>query len=146
MGWLGFPADIVGQTVEHITLLDAVLARGDELRQLPNSALYIELGDILDDSLALAALALDDDPALLQRLMQFAEAARDARLTIRGDDVIAAGVPAGPLVGRILGVLFLRTLDGELNGEADERTALAELVAEAQASIATSAGSPAPEE
>jgi hypothetical protein len=135
MSWLGFPADVVARTADHIRLLDAVLARGAELREMPNSALYIELGDILDDSVALAALALDDDPALLQRLMQFAEAARDTRLALRGDDVIAAGIPAGPLVGRILGVLFLRTLDGELQGEADERAALAELVEEARASI-----------
>jgi hypothetical protein len=42
--------------------------------------------------------------------------------------VIEAGVPAGPRVGRILGDLFLRSLDGELQGEADERCALAQLV------------------
>lgn len=136
MAWLGFPGDIVGPTVDHIRLLEAVSARGEALRSMPNSALYLELGEVVDDSVALAALMVgDDDPALVQRLVGFSDALRETRLTVRGDDVIAAGVPAGPLVGRILGVLFLRTLDGELRGEVDERAALAELVDEAQASI-----------
>jgi tRNA nucleotidyltransferase (CCA-adding enzyme) len=140
MAWLGFPADVVNVASEHIRVLDAVLSRSAELRDLPNSALYIELGEILDDSVALAALVLADDEALLARLVSFADVVRDTRLTVRGDDVIAAGVPAGPLVGRILGVLFLRTLDGELQGEADERAALAELVTEAQAQVDVDGG------
>jgi hypothetical protein len=140
MSWLGFPGDVVNVASEHIRVLDTVLTRAAELRELPNSALYIELGEILDDSVALAALVLADDETLLARLVEFAEAVRDTRLTVRGDDVIAAGVPAGPLVGRILGVLFLRTLDGELQGEADERAALAELVTEARASVDVDGG------
>ncbi|MCW2926054.1 MAG: Polynucleotide adenylyltransferase region [Thermoleophilia bacterium] len=132
MGWLGFPGEVVGAVVDHIRVLEAAIDRGAQLRELPNSGLYVELGEVVDDSIALAALALDDDPELLARLVAFGDALRDTRLTVRGDDVMAAGVPAGPLVGRILGVLFLRSLDGELRGEADERAALAELVAEAQ--------------
>lgn len=136
MGWLGFPGDVVGPAVDHIRLLEAVLARGEELRQLPNSALYLELGEVVDDSVALAALMVGDaDQALLTRLVEFSDALRDTRLTVRGDDVVDAGVPAGPLVGRILGVLFLRTLDGELQGEADERRALVELVEEARQTL-----------
>lgn len=135
MSWLGFPGDVVGPTAEHVRVLETVIARGEQLRAMPNSALYLELGEILDDSVALAALVLDDDPALLQRLVEFSTAVRDTRLVVRGDDVIAAGVPAGPLVGRILGVLFLRSLDGELQGEADERAALVELVEEARATL-----------
>lgn len=134
MSWLGFPGEVVGPTAEHVRLLETVLARGEQLRHMSNAQLYVELGEIIDDSVALAALVLDDDPALLGRLMDFATALRDTRLTVRGDDVIAAGVPAGPLVGRILGVLFLRALDGELPDEEAERAALDELVTEAIAS------------
>ena len=47
--------------------------------------------------------------------------------------MIAAGVPAGPLVGRILGDLFLR----KLAGEDDERRALEAIVAEAQQLVDT---------
>jgi tRNA nucleotidyltransferase (CCA-adding enzyme) len=138
MTWLGFPGDIVGIVADHLRVLDVVLTRGDELRTMANSALYVELGDIADESLALVALAIaDTDPVLLERLVTFAAAALDARLVVRGDDVIAAGVPAGPLVGRILGDLFLRTLDGELAGEEDERRALAELVVQAQQLVDT---------
>jgi tRNA nucleotidyltransferase (CCA-adding enzyme) len=127
MQWLGFPGDVVAAACEHLRVLDAVLERGDALRAMPNSQLYVELGDVSDDSLALVALAIGDaDPALLERLVTFAAAARDTRLAVRGEDVLAAGVPAGPRIGSILGDLFLRSLDGELQGEADERRALAE--------------------
>jgi tRNA nucleotidyltransferase (CCA-adding enzyme) len=134
MGWLGFPANVVNVAVDHVRVLEAVLARRDELRAMPNSALYLELGEVVDDSIALAALMVgDDDQALLRRLMEFSDALRSTRLSVRGDDVVAEGVPRGPLVGRILGVLFLRALDGELPDEAAERQALAEVVAEALA-------------
>ncbi|MCB0878218.1 MAG: CCA tRNA nucleotidyltransferase [Thermoleophilia bacterium] len=130
MGWLGFPGDVVNVVLDHLRLLDAVLARPDELRAMKPSELYVELGEPADDSLALAALAIgDDDPALLDHLVTFATTARDARLHVRGQDVIDAGIPAGPRVGRVLGDLFLRTLDGELCGEDDERRAIAEHVA-----------------
>ena len=133
MSWLGFPADVVNGVADHVRVLDAVLGRADELRALPNSGLYLELGDVADDTLALVALAVaDTDPELVERLVAFATAAEHARLTVRGTDVIEAGVSAGPMVGRILGDLFLRTLDGELAGEADERRALAELVEQAR--------------
>jgi tRNA nucleotidyltransferase (CCA-adding enzyme) len=136
MGWLGFPANVVSIAVDHIRVLEAVIARRDELRAMPNSALYLELGEVVDDSIALAALMVgDDDQALLRRLMEFSEALQTTRLTVRGDADVAAGVPRGPLVGRILGVLFLRALDGELPDEAAERAALAELVVEATAGI-----------
>lgn len=134
--WLGFPGDVVSAVADHIRVLEAVLARAAQLRDMPNSALYLELGELLDDSVALAALALDDDPALLHRLVEFSDVVRDTRLAVRGDDVVAAGVPAGPLVGRILGALFLRTLDGELRSEEDERRALVELAAEARGGAA----------
>ncbi len=138
MTWLGFPGDVVGPVTDHLRVLDTVLTRGNELRAMPNSQLYVELGDVGDESLALVALAIaDTDPSLLEHLVSFAAAAQDAQLTVRGDDVIAAGVPAGPLVGRILGDLFLRTLDGELAGEDDERRALEVLVAEAQQLVDT---------
>jgi hypothetical protein len=126
LGWLGFPADVTAPVLDHVRLLDAVLTRGDQLRAMRPSELYVELGEPSDDSLALAALAIADDaPDLLEQLIAFARTARDARLHVRGSDVIAAGIPAGPRVGEVLGDLFLRTLDGELQGEADERAAIA---------------------
>jgi hypothetical protein len=72
--------------------------------------------------------------------VEFGEALRSTRLHTRGDDVVAAGIPRGPLVGRILGVLFLRALDGELPDADAERAALAELVIEASATLTDDAG------
>jgi tRNA nucleotidyltransferase (CCA-adding enzyme) len=45
---------------------------------------------------------------------------RHVRLRINGDDLIAAGVPEGPELGRRLEKTLRKRLDGEL---ADERTA-----------------------
>jgi len=52
----------------------------------------------------------------------------DVRLEITGDDLLAAGVPAGPEVGRRLRVALTRRLDGELapGREAELEAALAD--------------------
>jgi len=47
---------------------------------------------------------------------QWFERLRHVRLSITGDDLIAAGVPAGPEIGRRLGAALARKLDGELSG------------------------------
>jgi tRNA nucleotidyltransferase (CCA-adding enzyme) len=52
---------------------------------------------------------------------------RDMRLEITGEDLIEAGVPEGPGVGRGLEEALRRKLDGEISGRADElRVALEE--------------------
>jgi tRNA nucleotidyltransferase (CCA-adding enzyme) len=51
---------------------------------------------------------------------------RHVKLEIDGDDLIAAGVPQGPAVGRGLAAALRRKLDGEIDGrEAELDTALA---------------------
>jgi tRNA nucleotidyltransferase (CCA-adding enzyme) len=51
---------------------------------------------------------------------------RHVRLQITGDDLLAAGIPAGPQIGRRLELALRRKLDGELNGgrEAELRAAM----------------------
>ncbi len=44
---------------------------------------------------------------------------RHVRLQITGDDLLAAGIPAGPEVGRRLKLAMGRKLDGELTGDRD---------------------------
>jgi tRNA nucleotidyltransferase (CCA-adding enzyme) len=52
---------------------------------------------------------------------------RGVSLEIDGADLIAAGVPEGPAVGRGLRAALRRKLDGEIEGrEAELETALAE--------------------
>jgi tRNA nucleotidyltransferase (CCA-adding enzyme) len=125
--WLGFPGEVVHAVSEHVHVLREVLEHGDALAQLPNSELYLRLGEVSDDSFALAALATPEERVLPLRLEAYRRAIRTAQLTVRGEDVMAEGVPAGPAVGRILGDLFLRSLDGEFADEQAERAALAEL-------------------
>ena len=45
---------------------------------------------------------------------------RDTRLEITGDDLVAAGLPESPAIGRALGDTLRRKLDGELAGREAE--------------------------
>jgi tRNA nucleotidyltransferase (CCA-adding enzyme) len=51
-------------------------------------------------------------------------------LEITGDDVIEAGVPRGPAVGRALDEVLRRKLDGELSGRDEELAAALEIARE----------------
>jgi tRNA nucleotidyltransferase (CCA-adding enzyme) len=65
-------------------------------------------------------LALTADPAVHAAVVEFA-AAGDVAPALRGDDVIALGVPRGPAVARVLAALRDARLDGEVrdrDGEA----------------------------
>jgi hypothetical protein len=69
--------------------------------------------------LELAALALGRSPAVRRHVAWFGEAGR-ARATLKGDDVIALGVPAGPDVAAVLEALRDARLDGEVQGRGEE--------------------------
>jgi len=73
------------------------------------------------ETLALAmAVGAPAEPVL-----RFATELRPARLEITGDDLLAAGVPPSPAVGRALEETLRRKLDGEVSGRDEElRTAL----------------------
>jgi tRNA nucleotidyltransferase (CCA-adding enzyme) len=76
-------------------------------------------------AVALGELRSSDDPSAGAR--HWLEELRDVRLSVTGDDLIAAGVPAGPEIGRLLGRVLDMRLDGELGEDAAEqlRAALA---------------------
>jgi tRNA nucleotidyltransferase (CCA-adding enzyme) len=69
--------------------------------------------------LELAALALVGTPAVRRHVAWFGEAGR-ARVTLKGDDVIALGVPAGPDVAAVLEALRDARLDGEVRERGEE--------------------------
>jgi tRNA nucleotidyltransferase (CCA-adding enzyme) len=52
---------------------------------------------------------------------------REARLEVTGDDLVAAGVPESPAVGRALRETLRRKLDGEVSGREDELALALEL-------------------
>jgi tRNA nucleotidyltransferase (CCA-adding enzyme) len=75
------------------------------------------------ESVALAAAVVPDavDPA-----GRWLDGLRHVMLEIDGEDVLAAGVPEGPEIGRALGGALARKLDGEVTGrEAELAAALA---------------------
>jgi tRNA nucleotidyltransferase (CCA-adding enzyme) len=59
-------------------------------------------------------------------VVRWARELRDVRLEITGQDLLAAGVPEGPELGRALDETLSRKLDGLVNGRGEElETALA---------------------
>ena len=79
-----------------------------------------ELRNLLDgeppETLALAlALGAPADPVL-----DFVSRLRGARLEITGADLLAAGLPESPALGRALAETLDRKLDGEVNGRDEE--------------------------
>jgi tRNA nucleotidyltransferase (CCA-adding enzyme) len=87
------------------------------LRRRPGPA---ELYDLLiyepPEALALA-LALGAAP---EPVLQFVRDLRDVQLEITGDELIAAGVPESPAIGRALAETLRRKLDGRIAGREEE--------------------------
>ena len=101
--------------------------RGPELAEALNaelrpSQLHALLSPEPPEALALA-LALGASAA---PVLRYVSELRGARLEIGGDDLLAAGVPRSPAIGRALDETLRRKLDGDLSGRDEElRTALA---------------------
>lgn len=127
--WLGYGGDVIGRVEDHLRMLDAVLEAPELVRGAPNSEVYRRLGELSDETAALGMLvaSVEGDDDLAQRIEAYRSALRTVRVTTRGGDVIALGVPNGPLVGQILGDLFTLRLDGEVETDDDERRALERL-------------------
>ena len=64
--------------------------------------------------------------AVRRRIEWFLREGRAGRPLSSGDDVVAAGVPRGPLVGQALGLLRDLRLDGRVRTKGEERAAVAE--------------------
>jgi tRNA nucleotidyltransferase (CCA-adding enzyme) len=95
---------------------DAPLLARELRRDLRPSELYAVLRDEPPEALALA-LALRAPP---EPVLRFATELAGVRLEITGDDLIAAGIPEGPAIGRALEETLRRKLDGELAGREEE--------------------------
>jgi len=108
-----FPArtrDRVLASAFGVTALAARLA--DDPRP---SQLYHLLSARPVEAVAIAgALAGRESPQAMKRARRWLEHLRHVRLVISGEDLLAAGAPAGPEVGRRLERTLCRKLDGEL--------------------------------
>lgn len=80
------------------------------------------------EALALAAALAEQrgHPAAADAARRWLSELRHVRLEIRGEDLLAAGVAAGPEIGRRLRQALLRKLDGELEGREQELAAALE--------------------
>jgi tRNA nucleotidyltransferase (CCA-adding enzyme) len=91
-------------------------------RKLAASVLYDLLVHEPPESLALA-LALGAPP---EPVLHFVRDLRGVQLEITGEELIAAGIPEGPVIGRALAETLRRKLDGRISGREEElETALA---------------------
>jgi tRNA nucleotidyltransferase (CCA-adding enzyme) len=110
----------------ELTVLLAIVRPLPQIRELaaatperPSEA--VQLATSWDPAQLLVARALG-----AEWLDRYADEWRHVRLEITGDDLLAAGIPEGPAVGRGLEAALSGKLDGEISGRNDElRIALA---------------------
>jgi tRNA nucleotidyltransferase (CCA-adding enzyme) len=116
-GWLAdlhLPAP-VRDTALRAARRASLIAR-ELRRELRPSEIHALLRDEPPESLALA-LALQAPP---EPILRFVTDLSRVRLEITGQDLLRAGVPESPAVGRALEETLRRKLDGELSGRDDE--------------------------
>lgn len=83
---------------------------------LPDSAIHALLSCEHPETLALTlAYGAPGEP-----ILRYLAHLQEMRLEITGDDLLAAGVPQSPAVGRALEETLRRKLDGDLNGRDEE--------------------------
>jgi tRNA nucleotidyltransferase (CCA-adding enzyme) len=98
-----------------------VLARALRTERRPSELRGLLAGEPLE-ALALAlAMRAPSDPVL-----RWVSELRHVGLEISGDDLVAAGVPEGPAIGRGLEEALRRKLDGEIEGREQELQAALE--------------------
>ncbi len=107
----------VGRVAERLALVGA---EGRVLRRWPDVAGRLARAtvpeDVSPDELVAAASSL---PAGARRALLARAAARGIRLSIRGADLVAAGIPAGPAVGAALARTLAARREGRI-GKKDE--------------------------
>ena len=97
---------------------------------LPASALAPKLDKVSAESLHAAWLYLYDDQAARTRLESYMLRWRQLRPHTRGDDLLALGLPPGPIYKTLLTRLRDAWIDGEVRSDSDERALLSRLLAE----------------
>lgn len=95
---------------------------------LPRSHLSV-LVDGLSPASVLAVIRLTDSSLVAERLEQYLDELRFIVPTLNGNDLIAMGVPSGPLVGQILRELRTARLAQQVSTEAEERVLVQQLLA-----------------
>ena len=84
----------------------------------------VDLYNILQpvrDEVVFAAIAVESEEAVTERLQDFRERLLHIRPSLNGDDLISLGVAQGPKVGRLLDELRARRIDGTISDVSEER-------------------------
>ncbi len=122
-GWLdllAFPAGDRDAVVGAVGAVPGLLAR------LPRIHTGSQLHAAASHAGPLAmALAGAHGPAEAEQARRWLDTLRHVRLQISGHDLLAAGIPPGPEVGRRLAGVLARRMDGELAGGRDAELAAA---------------------
>lgn len=105
-------------------VLDTGMARGGvqdspPINVISRSEIYRRLKG-LDDAAILGCALSEDDRAMAQRLMLYLNELRYISPILRGNDLIALGVPQGPEVGTLLNDLLKARLNGKIETRQDE--------------------------
>ena len=108
-------ADVVRDTV-RLRSLESKLSS----ERMPPSLIYALL-DSISYSVLQTGKILTDNPVFLSRLALFTDTLMSVSPFLSGDDLLSLGVPEGPIIGNILGLLREQKLDGKITTEIDER-------------------------
>ena len=108
-------ADVVRDTV-RLRSLESKLSS----ERMPSSLIYALL-DSISYSVLQTGKILTGNPVFLSRLALFTDTLMSVSPFLSGDDLLSLGVPEGPIIGNILGLLREQKLDGKITTEIDER-------------------------
>ena len=89
------------------------------LKDKPDSVVYRLLKSTGNEAV-LFYLALAKDDATRERLKKFLLDLRWVSTEVKGDDLIAAGIPVGPAINNLLNIILDAKLDGKVRGKEDE--------------------------
>ena len=84
------------------------------------------------------AIAIEETPVVTMRFEDFLARIRHIKAKLDGDDLIAMGVPRGPMIGELLEELLDGRVDGYIASKEQERTHVTERLAEIDAQSETS--------
>ena len=85
------------------------------------------LGGLDPDAIA-ASVRFSDDSQVAARLRRYLDEWRLVSPALTGDDLLAMGVPTGPMVGEVLRELTSATLDGLVSSEEGERALVNQII------------------
>ena len=94
----------------------------ETLRRKPLSDVELRRALIdVRDAVVMAVIAVEPDPFISRRLIDFRDRLRPIRTTLKGDDIIELGIKRGPRVGQLLDELLDARTEGTISNADEER-------------------------